>query len=191
MARLSRFALGAAGLVATTLLCGCASTNPVSTGPDMTAGKGCYGDKPMAERLVFVRTYLDTAFADAPPLSRAEHEEISRLAACYGGAVLGVGDGCPSEWAQARASGLAERNRVRGAEYSIPDRLISAQTQPDRSSRIRDLTVALSTTNEAHATNALRHAAGKIDDDAYERTATALNIIEGTLQDTIACEALR
>lgn len=187
--RLPRLAIGPAAFALAALLTGCAGMAPAT--PDVTAERGCYSDRPLEQRAAYVGEYLDKAFADAPPLTLAEDREMSRLAACTGGSVLGVGDGCPTQWAEAKASGLAERSRIRGAQYAISRRMASAGTHADRSSRIRDLTVALSIANEAHETNALRHAAGLIGDDPYQRTAIALTVVEGTLQDTIACEALR
>ena len=187
--RLSRYAIGAAAFTCTVVISGCAGMR--SDTPDMTAEKGCYSDHPLAERALYIQEYVDKAFADAPPLTAAEDREMSRLAACTGGAALGVGDGCPTQWAEAKASGLADRSRIRGAQYAITRRVASAGRYPDRSSRIRDLTGALSIANEAHETNAVRHATGLIDDAAYQRTAIALSVVEGTLQDTIACEALR
>ena len=188
-AQLSRIAIGTAAFAFTILLAGCAGVP--DDGPDMTAEKGCYSDHPLAERALYIQEYVDKAFADAPPLTEAEDRQMSRLAACTGGSALGVGDGCPAEWAEARASGLADRSRIRGAQYAIARRVASAGRYPDRSSRIRDLTVALSIANEAHETNAVRHATGLIGDETYQRTAIALSVVEGTLQDTIACEALR
>jgi len=186
---LSRSAIVTAVFTFTVLMAGCASVAPEA--PDLTAEKGCYSDHPLAERALYIQEYVDKAFADAPPLTEAEDREMSRLAACTGGSALGVGDGCPTQWAQAKASGLADRSRIRGAQYAIARRLASAGRYPDRSSRIRDLTVALSIANEAHEMNAVRHATGLIGDESYQRTAIALTVVEGALQDTIACEALR
>lgn len=174
------------------LLAGCQTTEQTAVaGPDMALETGCVGDRPLAERLAQITPYLDRAFASAPPFSQAEYDEMRRLGACTGGAVLGVGTGCQAEWEQATASGMAERSRTRGAQFSIPKYFQMAEAAPVRSQRIRNLTTAHAVTWQAHEYNEIRYAAGKIDNDTRGETSIALFTVEGIIQDTIACESLR
>lgn len=174
------------------LLTGCQTAEPTrAVGPDMARETGCNGDKPLAERLAEITPYLEKAFASAPPFSQAEYDQMRHLGACTGASVLGVGSGCEAEWAEATASGLAERSRIRGAQISIPKYFQMAEAAPVRSQRIRNLTTAHAIAWQAHEYNEIRFATGKIDDDARSNTSIALFTVEGLIQDAIACEALR
>lgn len=181
--------LGACAFASMILLSACQTTTPA--GPDMALETGCVGDRPLAARLEQISPYLAEAFASAPPFSQAEYDEMRRLGACTGGAALGVGTGCEAEWAQARASGLAERSRIRGAQLSIPIYFRKAEADQTRSQRIQDLTTAHAITWEAHEYNEIRFAKGQIGDEARAKTSVALFVVEGMIQQTIACESLR
>jgi hypothetical protein len=104
---------------------------------------------PLELRARRIAERLDQAYAHAPPLSAEEVAHMRRLADCHGASVLGVGDGCVAESEQARASGLAERHRIRNAAYSIPERLGRAAGQPLGANRADDLLVANAIANSA------------------------------------------
>lgn len=191
----NRIWIGSLVLASALLLSACATTKPNEAakpaGPNMALETGCVGDKPLAARLAEINTYLTRAFAKAPPFSQAEYDEMRRLGACAGGAVLGVGDGCEAQWAEAKASGLAERSRIRGAQYSIPKYFQLAEAAPVRSQRIKNLLTAQAITWQAHEYNEVRFATGKLDQNTYADTSVALFGVEGMIQQTIACESLR
>lgn len=111
--------------------------------PPAPAYKSCTSPLPLELRLKRIEARLEKAYANAPPLTAAEHAEVGRLAACFGGAVMGVGTGCPEERAAAGASGLYTRNAIRGAEYSLPEYLTRAAGQPLGGERTRNLIVAM------------------------------------------------
>lgn len=121
------------------LAAGCVHTTP----PPAPGYKACTSPLPLELRLKRIEARLEKAYAHAPPLTAAEHAEVGRLAACFGGAVLGVGTGCPEERAAAKASGLYTRNAIRGAQYSLPEYLTRAAGQPLGGERTRNLIVAM------------------------------------------------
>lgn len=92
---------------------------------------------------------LAIAYAYAPPLSAEESAHMAQLAACGGAAALGSGDGCQSEWAEARASGLADRYTIGNGRYSIPALLRAAAAKPLGADRTRDLLTALAVAHTA------------------------------------------
>lgn len=189
-----RMVLGAAAFAGAVLLSGCETTKlaaTAATGPDMALETGCVGDRPLDARLEQINEQLQRAFASAPPLSLAEYEQMRRLGSCTGGAVLGVTDGCRDEWAQAKASGLADRSRIRGAQYSIPIFFERAKAATVRSQRIRYLATAHAIAWQAHEYNEVRFARGEISEDVHGETSVALFGAEGLIQETLACESLR
>lgn len=132
------------------LVAGCVHEPP----PPAPTYKACTSPIPLELRLRRIEGRLAKAYRDAPTLTADEHAEVGRLAACFGGAVLGVGTGCPEERAAASASGLYTRNAIRGAQYSLPELLMRAAGQPLGGERTRNLITALHVAEGAK--NALR-----------------------------------
>ena len=58
--------------------------------PPAPAYKACTSPLPLELRLKRIEARLGKAYANAPPLTAAEHAEVGRLSACFGGAVLGA-----------------------------------------------------------------------------------------------------
>lgn len=132
---------------------------------------------------------------------------MRRLADCLGGAVLGVGDGCVAEREAARASGLADRHRIRSAAFSIPTRLAAAAGKPLGADRTSDLLVARATAESAE--QALReHLRGQLTPEqvetlargafyvetppavrAYQDDPLALMLVGADLEQAIICDA--
>lgn len=191
----SRLWMGAIAFAGAAVLSGCGTTRAVESvataAPDMKAETDCLRDKPLGDRLIDINAQLKVAFATAPPLSEAEYDHMRRLGSCTGAMVLGSGAGCDAEWAQAKASGLAERSRLSGAQYSIPRWVGFAQAAPVRSTRIRDLVLALMMAKDAHENNAVRLATGQVDEATVRPTLDGLRSVTETLMQTIVCESPR
>ncbi|CAN5223722.1 hypothetical protein BH09PSE1_BH09PSE1_28250 [soil metagenome] len=167
---------------AVAVLTGCATT-PEPPAPRVACSGG---DKPMAERVAYVREWLTKAYVAAPPLSREEKDRMSRLAACHG-----AGVGACEEWEATRASGLYDRYILRSGEYSIPDLMLEADRQTDRSARIRNLVTAHSVVWEAREHFAERRERGLMTPEDWQAASTALFIAGGAVEDALVCEASR
>jgi hypothetical protein len=169
-------------LLTATTLAACAYTAPT---PTYTA---CRTPIPLELRLKRIEGRLDQAYAHAPPLSATEHAEIGRLSACYGGAVLGVGTGCPDEWAAARASGLVERNSIRSAAFSVPEYVAKAAKLPLGGERANSLIVAMQIADDAE--DKLRaHLRTLPDADAYRDDPLKLMLVSADIQQALICDA--
>ena len=185
------------------LITGCVHETP----PSAPTYKACASPMPLELRLKRIEARLATAYVNAPPLTAAEHAEVGRLAACFGGAVLGVGTGCPAERAAAAASGLYTRNAIRGAQYSLPEYLTRAAGQPLGGERTRNLIVAMRIAEGAH--DALRdHLLAALTPEqradlqrevtyvreppevrAYRDGVTQLNIVGSDIEAALICDA--
>lgn len=183
------------------LLCACAHT------PPPPAYKSCTSPLPLELRLKRIEGRLEKAYADAPPLTAQEHAEVRRLADCFGGAVLGVGTGCAEERAAARASGLYARNAIRGAQFSLPDHLTRAASQPLGGERTRTLIVAMHIAEQSR--DALRaHLLARLTPEqradlereidyvrepaevrAYRDGVTQLTIVAADIEAALVCDA--
>jgi hypothetical protein len=143
---------------------------------------------PLELRLKRIALRLDEAYAHAPPLSAGEHAEMNRLAACFGGSVLGVGNGCAREREAARVSGLQQRNAIRGAAFSVPEHVTRAIGLPPGGARTNDLLVAMRVTEEAHDT---LDAYLKTLPDArsYSDDPLKLMLVSADIQQALICDA--
>lgn len=153
--------------------------------PPPPANTPCRTPMALELRLKRIESRLELAYAHAPPLSAAEHQEMNRLAACFGGAVLGVGEGCSREREAARASGLQARNALRGAAYSVPEYVNRAIAAPLGGARTNDLLVAMLVAEEAkdaldrHVQNLPEGRDGPL----------AMMLVSADLQQAIICDA--
>lgn len=156
--------------------------------PPPPAYADCRTPIPLELRLKRIERRLGEAYAHAPPLSAAEHAEMNRLAACFGGSVLGVGDGCMQEREAARASGVQQRNRIRSAAYSVPEYVTRAIGQPLGGPRANSLLVAMLIAEEAR--DALEtHLASLPDGGAYRDDPLKLMLISADIQQALICDA--
>lgn len=143
---------------------------------------------PLELRLKRIEGRLAQAYAHAPPLSAAEHAEMNRLAACFGGSVLGVGDGCTQERETARASGLQQRNTIRSAAFSVPEYVTRAIGQPLGGVRTHSLLIAMQIAEKAR--DALEaHIAGLPDGRAYRDDPLKLMLVSADIEQAIICDA--
>lgn len=136
---------------------------------------------PLELRARRIAERLDQAYANLPPLSRAEYEHMQQLAACYA-----VGDGCAAEFEGAQASGLQDRYRLRSAAFSIPDRVDAAIARPLGADRTNNLLVALAVAGEAQ--DALEVYPGAAADPSYESPLTMM-LVGADLQQAIVCDS--
>jgi hypothetical protein len=151
--------------------------------PPPAAGtqSACRAPMPLELRARRIGDRLDHAYANLPPLSRAEFDQMTRLAACYG-----AGADCSAEFEAARASGLRDRHRMRAAAYEIPDRLASAAALSLGADRTQHLLVAVATAEAAH--DAIEDYPGAAADPSHSAAVT-MNLVTADLQQAITCDS--
>lgn len=160
----------------TLLVSACAHEAPQQEGQSV-----CRTPMPLELRLRRMEGRIALAYANAPPLSRDEAEHMQRLAACYGS-----GHDCTAEWDAAQASGLADRYRLRSAEYAIPEWLGTAIAAPLGARRTGDLLVALAVSNEAE--DALK-ARSLATTGAHDETSMHMMLVGADIEQAIICDA--